>query len=97
MNAYLYTMTRDGEVIESHATIKPNRTGEYALAYADDGRRVIVSSRASELHNDSMWSTQPKKGVYIEMLLDELLQRREDYRNRARQTEKRIQTLKECW
>lgn len=95
-SGYLYTLKTTGEVVEREVVIVRHRHSRLAVAKTPRGQNVIVSAHAMELHNDNMWSTAPKRNVYIERMIDVLLAREDVYREKMRSAQRRITRLKAC-
>ena len=95
MNGYVYTINNRGEVYERSVVLKRRNGNKYAIAVTEHGQSIIVSSKALELHNDNMWSKVPQKNVYVEKMIEALLDREDWYRNKANSTHRRIMMLKE--
>lgn len=92
---YVYTMKATGEVIERIAIVsKKSRGAKLMLVTFNNGQRMCLSSRAGEIHNNTMWSVEPMLNVYVMKMIDILLDRRAKYEERIASTNKRLQVLK---
>ena len=96
MKIYVYSLRADGSVRESLGYLPNHRNVESDVSVATlaDGHKMIVSSRASTIHNNTMWSNTAKKGVYVEKMLEVLLQRRDEHMDRVRVLDRKIAKLK---
>ena len=94
---YVYTLTADGKPRERKGHIT-KRCGKYILVSIDNSyQRLCLSSRQTDIHNNAMWSNQPQKNVYIERMIELLMDRQKDYRAKIDSTQKRINKLKQGW
>ena len=90
---YVYSMANDGHVIERTGVIT-SRSKECAVARVQDGHNVILARKAGEIRNNAMWSVVPQRLVYVEKMLDILVDRRELYRDRLEATTRRIANIR---
>lgn len=96
MNAYLYSLPKDGGVVERVVILSRKRGSDYAVAVCSGGQRVIVSASACTLHNDTMWSKSPQKNVYIQKMVDAMLQRRGKYQEKVAFMSRRLAKIRSC-
>lgn len=96
-NVYVYTLTADGEPRERQGHIVKKYDKFILVAINGCSQRLCLSSRQTDIHNNAMWSKQPQKNYYIERMLELLLTRQEEYRDKIKSTQKRINKLKQGW
>lgn len=95
---YVYTMTNDGKVIERDGIVSHKERGKkFMLVTFKGGQRICLPSAAGVIHNNSMWSMVPQKNVYIEKMIELLLDRRENYQRRLEATTRRITNVRACF
>ena len=95
MDVYVYTMARDGEVIERKGVISRQSTKMITITVRD-GQRLTLGKKSGVITKDAMWSRYPQKHVYIEKMLDVLMERRAMYQERLRTTTCRINGIRQC-
>jgi len=94
---YVYTMKSTGEVMERVGIVsRKHRGAALMLVTFNGGQRLCLSSKAGEIHNNTMWSREPMRNVYIMKMIDILLDRKAKYEERIASTNRRLQVLKEC-
>lgn len=91
---YVYTMTAKGELRERSGIIV-KKNGKFNIVALPNGQRICVSSSSGKIHNNVMWSKTLQKNVYIQRMIEILLDRREDYQSKLESVTRRLNILKE--
>lgn len=95
---YVYTLAEDGRVIERPGIVSHKQRGKkLMLVTFNGGQRICLSSAPGEIRNNNMWSAVPMKNVYIEKMIEILMDRREDYQRKLEATTRRITKVRTCY
>ena len=94
---HVYTMAEDGRVIDrlgvvTHASRKDNAL----IVRLEGGQRMSVPFGACNIGKDAMWSRLPRKNVYIELMLDVLVERQDNYRRKMQSVTRKIGVMRSC-
>ena len=92
---YTYAISNSGQVIERTGIIS-TRTARSIIVTVDGGQRILCGREPGVIVNDKMWSSYPAKNVYVEKMLDVLLDRRAIYQDRLEATARRIKNIRQC-
>ena len=92
---YVYTTSRDGYVVERDGVIAKN-TPSSVIIRVYGGQLIALSKTPGKISKGAMWSKIPQKNVYIELMLEMLNERREEYRERLAATTKRMANIRSC-
>jgi len=94
---HVYSMAEDGSVIDRLGVVQSkSRVNDTILIRLDGGQRVALPFRAGKIDKDSMWSAAAKKNVYIEQMLEVLMDRQEIYRHKLQATTRKIGVMRSC-
>lgn len=94
---YIYSMEETGRVVERTGVVSfKSRKNQTLVATLPTGQKLILNFCSGKIRNDSMWSRSPQKNVYIEKMLDILVERRDAFQNKARLTTSRIANIRAC-
>ena len=91
----VYSIATDGEVIERIGIIS-RKTDKNIIVTLYGGQRMSLPKTPCVVRKDVMWSSYPCKNVYIEQMLEILVERRESYRSRLESTSRKIANIREC-
>ena len=90
---YVYTMDSCGHVVERVGVIGM-RTAQSVIVTVEGGQRILCNRKPGVISGDKMWSSYACRGVYVQKMLDVLLDRRAVYQDRLEATTRRIKNLR---
>ena len=92
---YVYTITKDGEPRERQGEVV--RKGKDFHLIEIGNQRICLPAKATTIHNDAMWTNVSQKNVYIQKMIEILLDRKQKHLDAANACERKIQRLKRGW
>lgn len=90
---YVYTLFKDGTPRERLGHIV--KRGERYHLIEIGNQRICLPSKPQKIHNDSMWATVSMKNLYVEKMLDLMMDRRQKHIEAIQSIDRRMNKLKE--
>lgn len=94
---HVYSMADDGRVLDRLGVVTgASKQNDVVMVRLDGGQIMSLPYNPGRIVKDSMWSTAAKRNVYIEQMLEILMDRQEHYRERLRSTTRKISVMRSC-
>lgn len=91
---YVYRLDDCGKVIEEKGVVKKTSKKNGWLVAETNGENLTLDFCACQIKNRVMWSRCASRNVFIENMVEELMNEKEQYSRLLQETNKRINSVR---